>query len=92
MPKIFRDNVTSYQHLDIMSFCKNSEESSLLYFSCKQIDVLEAKYEKAYDVREAVENDSESASENLSRDFYCLVKVDGIEKIWATRYFMPEED
>jgi len=57
-----------------------------------QIDVLEAKYEKAYDIREAGENDKESASENLSRDFYCLVKVDGIEKLWATRYFMPEED
>jgi len=55
-----------------------------------QIDVLEAKYDKAYSIREK-DKDSED-DDNLAHDLYCLVRVDGSDKTWATQYFMPEED
>ncbi|XP_001623650.2 nucleolin [Nematostella vectensis] len=51
-----------------------------------QIDVLEAKYDKAYDIRQAKDES------NLANDFHCLVRVDEINKTWATQYFMPDED
>lgn len=54
-----------------------------------QIDVLEAKYDKAYSIREKEEESDES---NLAHSLYCLIRVDGKEKTWATQYFMPEEE
>ncbi|XP_031552467.1 nucleolin-like [Actinia tenebrosa] len=61
------------------------EETNEIY----QIDVLEAKYDKAYSIR-VKEQDTDNT--NLAHDLYCLVRVDGTKKTWATQYFMPEED
>lgn len=52
-----------------------------------QIDVLEVKYDKAYDVRE-LDDESEDI---LSQNFYSVVRVDGIDGTWASQYFLPEE-
>ena len=49
--------------------------------------MLEAKFDKAYDRRESDEKDENS---DFSEKFYSIVKVEGIDKTWATPYFMPE--
>lgn len=53
-----------------------------------QIDVLEVKYDKAYDIRE-IDHESDDI---LSQNFYCIVRVDGIDGTWATQYFEPEPE
>ena len=53
-----------------------------------QVDVLEIKYDKAYDIRE-LDDDSDDI---LSQNFYCVVRVEGIEGTWATQYFLPEPE
>ncbi|XP_068681155.1 uncharacterized protein [Montipora capricornis] len=55
-----------------------------------QIDVLEVKYDKAYDVRELDEEDEEN-EDILSQNFYSVIRVDGIDGTWASQYFRPEE-
>lgn len=53
-----------------------------------KIDVLEVKYDKAYDVRE-IDDESDDI---LSQNFYSVVRVEGIEGTWATQYFLPEPE
>ncbi|CAH3111111.1 unnamed protein product [Pocillopora meandrina] len=53
-----------------------------------QVDVLEIKYDKAYGIRE-LDDDSDDI---LSQNFYCVVRVEGIEGTWATQYFLPEPE
>lgn len=52
-----------------------------------QIDVLEVKYDKAYDIRE-LDEDNEDI---LSQNYYSVVRVDGIDGTWASQYFLPED-
>lgn len=52
-----------------------------------QIDVMEVKYDKAYDVREL----DEESEDILSQNFYSVIRVDGINGTWATQYFLPED-
>lgn len=53
-----------------------------------QVDVLEIKYDKAYDIRE-LDDDNDDI---LSQNFYCVVRVEGMEGTWATQYFLPEPE
>jgi len=63
---------------------------SIIIHSCHfQIDVLEVKYDKTYAVREQENEDDDS---NLAHSLHCLVRVDGKDNVWATQYFMPEDD
>lgn len=52
-----------------------------------QIDVMEVKYDKAYDVREL----DEESEDILSQNFYSVIRVDGINGTWASQYFLPED-
>ena len=59
-----------------------------MLFFIHQVDVLEIKYDKAYDIRE-LDDDTDDI---LSQNFYCVVRVEGIEGTWATQYFLPEPE